>query len=62
MARDAFRIPRLPRWYCSKVINHWGYLREVRSVDEDQAEYVCQACGWRGVRKRPSKKLKWHWF
>jgi hypothetical protein len=51
--------PHWPRWYCS-LIGHWGYLREVRAVDEESAEYVCQACGWQGVTKRPSAKIRWH--
>jgi hypothetical protein len=32
-------IPKWPRWYCS-LIGHWGYLREVESLDGDESEYV----------------------
>jgi hypothetical protein len=48
--RDPLKIPHLPRWYCSRLLDHYGYLREVRKIDEHHSEYVCRACGWTGVR------------
>ena len=55
-------IPRWPRWYCARILSHDGYLRELRKVDDSSGEYVCQACGWKGVRMHPSKKTRWYWF
>jgi len=60
--RDEAAIPHWPRWYCARLLQHDGYLREIRKVDETSSEYVCRACGWQGVKKRPSKKLRWYWF
>jgi DNA-directed RNA polymerase subunit RPC12/RpoP len=51
-------IPRWPRWYCSFFHGHWGYLREVDHVDEKRSEYICEACGWRGMKERPPKKVR----
>jgi hypothetical protein len=39
-----------------------GYLKELQRVNDEQSEYVCRACGWQGVRKRPSNKFKWVGF
>jgi hypothetical protein len=55
-------IPRWPRWYCARVLSHDGYLRELRKVDDTASEYVCQAGGRQGIRKRPSNKTRWYWF
>lgn len=55
---DLLKIPRWPRWYCSRFLGHDGYLREVRGLDNDQAEYECRACGWRGVWRRPPDKVR----
>jgi hypothetical protein len=60
--RNEASIPRWPRWYCSKVLEHWGYLREIRKIDDTSSEYVCRACGWQGVRTRPNNKTRWYWF
>jgi len=54
-------LKSIPRWLCS-FTEHWGFLREERRIDEQRSEYVCRACGWHGVRKRPSNKIRWHWF
>jgi hypothetical protein len=55
-------VPKWPRWYCSKIVGHWGYLREVHRIDDEQSEYICQACGGSGVRKRPPNEVRWYWF
>jgi hypothetical protein len=60
--RDEAAIPHWPRWYCSRILQHWGYLREVRKIDDTTSEYVCRACGWQGQRRRPSKKLRLYGF
>jgi hypothetical protein len=56
--RDLFRIPRWPRLYCSRVLGHEGYLREIRRIDDEHAAYECRACGWRGVRMRPPNRIR----
>jgi len=56
--RELFRVPRWPRWYCTYVLDHSGYLREVRKIDETSSEYVCRVCGWQGVRKRPAESVR----
>ena len=55
-------VPHLPVWLCSVVLGHWGYLLEVRQIDDRRSEYVCRACGWQGVKERPPKRIRWHWF
>ena len=60
--RDPFAIARLPVWFCGGLGSHWGYLKEVRKVDDARSEYVCRRCGWQGAKKRPSNKLRLHWF
>jgi len=57
--RETLRTPRWPRWYCAYILDHSGYLRELRKLDETSSEYVCRACGWQGVRARPSKNPRW---
>jgi len=53
--------PHWPRWYCS-LIGHWGYLREVRRVDDENSEYACRSRGWSGVKKRVENRVRAYWF
>jgi hypothetical protein len=55
------RLPRNPQWFCG-LTGHWGFLREIRKLDDERSEYECRSCGWRGVKKRPSNRLRWYWF
>jgi hypothetical protein len=62
MARDSLAVPHWPRWYCSRFLDHWGYLEKVRQVDAEHFEYRSRSCGWSGIRKPPTKKIRGYWF
>jgi hypothetical protein len=49
MTQQPKKIPRLPRLYCGRILNHRGYLVEVKRLKGNQALVRCQACGWEGV-------------
>ena len=50
MSQPPKKIPRLPRLYCGRILNHRGYLVQVGEAKGHEALFRCQACGWEGVR------------
>jgi hypothetical protein len=55
IARDAFKIPTAPVWFC-RLSGHLGCLNELRRVDEERSGYPCRHCRWQGIRRGPWRR------